>query len=47
MTIGTIDESQRKPARVAGVAYLFTFVLVVLINFGVNFRLPEYCLPLA
>ncbi len=39
MTISTIDESQRKAARVAGFAYLFTFVIVVLVNFGIHERL--------
>jgi hypothetical protein len=34
-----IDESQRKAARVAGFAYLFTFAIVVLVNFGINERL--------
>ena len=35
----TIDESQRAAARVAGFAYLFTFVIVVLVNFGIHERL--------
>ena len=39
MTVSTIDESQRKAARVAGFAYLFTFVIVVLVNFGIHERL--------
>ena len=39
MAIYTIDESQRKAARVAGFAYLFTFVTVVLVNFGIHERL--------
>ena len=39
MMIGTIDESQRTAARVAGFAYLFTFVIVVLVNFGIHERL--------
>lgn len=39
MMIGTIDESQRKAARVAGVAFLVTMVAVVLANFLVHERL--------
>jgi len=39
MTTGTIDESQRKAARVAGFFYLFTFAIVVAVNFGINERL--------
>ena len=39
MMIGTIDESQRAAARVAGFAYLLTFVIVVLVNFGIHERL--------
>ena len=39
MTVSTIDESQRKAARVAGFAYLFTFMIVVLVNFGIHERL--------
>ncbi len=39
MTIGAIDESQRKAARVAGFAYLITFAIVVLVNFGITERL--------
>ena len=34
-----IDPSQRTAARVAGFAYLFTLVIVVLVNFGVHERL--------
>jgi hypothetical protein len=34
-----IDESQRKAARVAGFAYLFTFAAVVYVNFGIHDRL--------
>ena len=37
--IGTIDESQRTAARVAGFAYLFTFAIVVFANFGIHDRL--------
>jgi len=39
MIISTVDDSQRKAARVAGFAYLFTFVIVVLVNFGIHERL--------
>ena len=38
MTI-TIDDSQRKAARVAGLAYLFTFAIVVYVNFAIHDRL--------
>src|SRR5207302_8674638 len=39
MTTSTIDESQRKAARVAGFLYLLTFAIVVAVNFGINERL--------
>jgi hypothetical protein len=39
MTTSTIDESQRKAARVAGFFYLLTFAIVVAVNFGINERL--------
>jgi len=39
MTINTIDESQRKAAKVAGLAYLITFAIVVYVNFGIHDRL--------
>ncbi len=39
MIINTIDESQRKAARVAGFAFLFAMAIVVLANYGINFRL--------
>lgn len=39
MTTGTIDESQRRAARVAGAAGLFATALVVAGNFGINERL--------
>src|SRR2546430_13902001 len=39
MTTSTIDESQRKAARVAGFFYLLTFAIVVVVNFGINERL--------
>jgi hypothetical protein len=38
MTINTIDESQRKAARVAGFTFLFAMAIVVAANYGVNFR---------
>jgi Domain of unknown function (DUF4386) len=36
MTFSTIDESQRKAARVAGFVYLITLVFVVYVNFGIH-----------
>ncbi len=39
MTINTIDESQRKAAKVAGFAYLISFATVVAVNFGIFARL--------
>jgi hypothetical protein len=39
MTTGTIDESQRKAAPIAGFFYLLTFAIVVVVNFGINERL--------
>jgi hypothetical protein len=39
MTTTTIDESQRKAAKVAGLAYLLTFAMVVYVNFGIHDRL--------
>jgi hypothetical protein len=39
MTISTIDQSQRKAARVTGFAFLFAIVIVVIANYGINFRL--------
>jgi len=39
MTISDISESQQKAARVAGIAYLLTFALVVFVNFGIHDRL--------
>jgi hypothetical protein len=35
MTTSTINKSQRKAAKVAGLAYLITFALVVFVNFGI------------
>ena len=37
--IGTIDASQRKAAKVAGIAFLFTFVIVIVANFAIDARL--------
>lgn len=39
MTISTIDESQRKAAKVAGFTFLFAMAIVVLANYGISFRL--------
>ena len=39
MALYTIDESQRKASRIAGIAYLFTLVTVVYVNFGIHDRL--------
>jgi hypothetical protein len=39
MTIGPVDESQRKAAKVVGFAYLITLVTVVYANFGIHDRL--------
>ncbi len=39
MISNTIDESQRRAARVAGFAYLITFATVVYVNFGIHGRL--------
>ncbi|MBI3365429.1 MAG: DUF4386 domain-containing protein [Ignavibacteriae bacterium] len=39
MTPNTIDESQRKTARVAGFTFLFAMAIVILANYGINFRL--------
>lgn len=36
MTISAIDKSQRKAARIAGLAYLITFATVVYVNFGIH-----------
>jgi hypothetical protein len=35
MTANTINESQRKAAKVAGLAFLLTFALVAFVNFGI------------
>ena len=39
MTAPTAESSQRGPARVAGIAYLLTFAVVVSANFGIIARL--------
>jgi hypothetical protein len=39
MIISTIDESQRKAARVAGFTYLVALAAVVFANFGIHERL--------
>jgi uncharacterized protein DUF4386 len=39
MTPSAIDESQRTAARVAGFTFLSAMVIVVLANYGINFRL--------
>jgi Domain of unknown function (DUF4386) len=39
MTITAIDDSQRQAAKVAGLAFLFTFAAVVYVNFGIHDRL--------
>lgn len=39
MTINSIDESQRKAARVVGFTFLFAIAIVVVANYGIIFRL--------
>jgi hypothetical protein len=39
MATSSIGESQRKAARVAGFTFLFAMAIVVLANYGINFRL--------
>lgn len=39
MTTSSIDGSQRKAAKIAGLAYLLSFATVVLVNFGIFGRL--------
>jgi len=39
MTTGSVDGSQRKAAKIAGLAYLLSFVTVVLCQFGIFERL--------
>jgi len=43
MSITAIDESQRKAAKIAAVAYLFTFAIVVYVNFAIHDRLITDC----
>lgn len=38
-SIGVLDESQRKAARVAGFTFLFGMAIVILANYGISFRL--------
>jgi hypothetical protein len=35
----TLDEPQRKASRIAGFAFLFAVAIVVIANYGINFRL--------
>src|SRR5881392_1735581 len=42
MTIGTIDESQRKAARVVGLSYLFALAPAILAEFYVRTRLIAF-----
>jgi hypothetical protein len=39
MILDTIDESQRRAARLAGFTFLLAMAIVVLANYGINFRL--------
>lgn len=39
MTLNTIDEAQRKAARIAGFTLLIAMAIVHIANFGINFRL--------
>jgi Domain of unknown function (DUF4386) len=39
MATSSVDESQRKAARLAGAVYLLSFATVVSVNFGIFFRL--------
>lgn len=39
MRLDPIDDSQRRAARVAGVAFLLAMAIVVLANYGISFRL--------
>ena len=41
MIVSAINRSQRKAARVAGLAYLITFANVVYVNFGIHDRLID------
>jgi len=39
MTLGLIDKSQQTAAKIAGLAYLITFALVVYVHYGIIWRL--------
>jgi hypothetical protein len=39
MTTSTIEQPQRKAAKVAGFTFLFAIAIVVVANYGINFRL--------
>ena len=39
MSPGTVDQSQRTAARVAGVTFLLSIAIVIFANYGINFRL--------
>jgi len=39
MKLDAIDESQRKAARVAGFTFLLAMAIVILANYGINFRI--------
>lgn len=39
MSSGPIQDAQRRAAKVAGIAYLITFAIVVSVNFGIHERL--------
>jgi hypothetical protein len=39
MALSTVDEGQQRAAKVAGLAYLLTFAIVVYVNFGIHDRL--------
>jgi len=38
MTTGTIDKSQRKATKVAGLTFIFAIAIVIFSNYSVNFR---------
>jgi hypothetical protein len=38
-SIGTVDASHSKAARVAGFSFLLAMAIVVLANYGISFRL--------
>ena len=39
MQLGTVDESQRRAAKAAGLAYLISFAAIAYVNFGIHTRL--------